>query len=87
MEKIHRILSLQKNGLKSISGKVFFNCVPFMTVTNNTNSDVTKDCLSALTQSQRSRLLKKIYEILSLHKKNHKKYNCESIFLVRAEGL
>jgi len=58
-----------KNDHKNIIRKVFFNGEPFITVTNNTNSYVTKDCLNASTHAQRSRYLEKIHGILSLQKK------------------
>jgi len=54
MEKMHGILSLHKKVIQNIIRKIFFICEPFITVTDNTNSYVTKDCLYASTQAQRS---------------------------------
>jgi len=44
LETIHGILSLYKKIIKNIIRKVFFICEPFITVTNNTNSYLTRDC-------------------------------------------
>jgi len=48
-----------KNDHKNIIRKVFFICEPFITVTNNTNSYVTKDLLQCLDAGAKVKVLEK----------------------------
>jgi len=43
-KKIHGILFLHKKGHKNIIRKVFLTCEPIITVNNNTNTYVERDC-------------------------------------------
>jgi len=46
-------------GIKNIIRKVFFICEPFIAVTNNTNSYVTKDLLKSLDAGAKVKVLEK----------------------------